>query len=161
MLAALIMFGLKPGPTLFSEAPDVVWGLIGSLYVGNVMLVVINLACIPLIVYFMDKVRGYLPIIILLLSAFGVYSYRSSVFDIGIMMLFALIGYGMTKVAIPLAPVILGLLLGGPAENSLRQALVLSDGNPMTFLTRPIAATFLVMTCASLVLPVLLRKRKE
>jgi putative tricarboxylic transport membrane protein len=161
MLAALIMFGLKPGPTLFSEAPDVVWGLIGSMYVGNVMLVVINLACIPLIVYFMDKVRGYLPIIILLLSAFGVYSYRSSVFDIGIMMLFAVIGYGMTKVAIPLAPVILGILLGGPAENSLRQALVLSDGNPLTFLTRPIAATFLVITCASLVLPVLLRKRKE
>ena len=151
----------QPGPTLFSAAPDVVWGLIGSMYVGNVMLVVINLACIPLIVALMDKVRGYLPIIILLLSAFGVYSYRSSVFDIGIMLLFALIGYGMTKVAIPLAPVILGLLLGGPAENSLRQALVLSDGNPMTFFTRPIAATFLVMTCVSLVLPVLLRKRKE
>ena len=161
MLAALIMFGLKPGPTLFSEAPDVVWGLIGSMYVGNVMLVVINLACIPLIVSLMDKVRGYLPIIILLLSAFGVYSYRNSVFDIGIMMMFAVIGYGMTKVAIPLAPVILGLLLGGPAENSLRQALVLSDGNFMTFFTRPIAATFLVMTCASLVIPILLRKRKE
>jgi len=160
MLAALIMFGLKPGPTLFNDAPDVVWGLIGSLYVGNVTLVVINLACIPLIVYFMDKVRGYLPIIILLLSAFGVYSYRSSVFDIGIMMAFALVGYGMTKVAIPLAPVILGLLLGGPAENSLRQALVLSDGNPLVFLAHPISAAFLAITCASLLLPVLLRKRK-
>ena len=161
MLAALIMFGLRPGPTLFKDAPDVVWGLIGSLYVGNVLLVVINLACIPLIVYFMDKVRGYLPIIILLLSAFGVYSYRGSTFDIGIMLLFALVGYGMTKVAIPLAPLILGLLLGGTLELSLRQTLVLSDGNPMIFLTRPIAATFLVITCASLILPVLLRRRKE
>jgi putative tricarboxylic transport membrane protein len=70
------------------------------------------------------------------------------------------VGYGMTKVAIPLAPVVLGLLLGGPAENSLRQALVLSDGNPMVFLTHPISATFLAVTCASLLLPVLLRKKR-
>ena len=93
MLAALIMFGLKPGPSLFREAPQLVWGFIGSLYIGNVLLVVINLACIPLIVLFMDRIRSYLPFAILLLSAFGVFSYRNSVFDIGIMILFALVGY--------------------------------------------------------------------
>ena len=160
MLAALIMFGLKPGPSLFREAPQVVWGLIGSMYVGNVMLVVINLACIPLIVLFMDRIRAYLPLSILLLSAFGVYSYRNSVFDIGIMLLFALVGYGMRKVDFPQAPVILGVLLGGTAEASLRQALVMSDGNPLVLVTHPISAIFLGLTVVSLFLPVLLRRKK-
>jgi putative tricarboxylic transport membrane protein len=160
MLAALIMSGLKPGPTLFREAPQVVWGLIGSMYVGNVMLVIINIACIPLIVMFMDRIRAYLPLSILLLSAFGVYSYRNSVFDIGIMLLFALVGYGMRKVDIPQAPVILGVLLGGTAEGSLRQTLVISDGNPLVLVTHPISAIFLGLTVASLFLPVLLRRKK-
>jgi len=160
MLAALIMFGLKPGPTLFREAPQVVWGLIGSMYVGNVMLVIINIACIPLIVLFMDRIRAYLPLSILLLSAFGVYSYRNSVFDVGIMLLFALVGYGMRKVDFPQAPVILGVLLGGTAEGSLRQALVISDGNPLVLVTHPISAIFLGLTVVSLFLPVLLRHKK-
>jgi putative tricarboxylic transport membrane protein len=161
MLAALIMFGLKPGPSLFREAPEVVWGLIGSLYIGNILLVVINIACIPLIVMFMDRIRAYLPLAILLLSAFGVYSYRNSVFDIGIMLLFAGVGYGMRKVNFPQAPVILGVLLGGQAEASLRQAMVISDGNPAILLTRPISAVFLTLTFASIFLPAVLIKKKS
>jgi putative tricarboxylic transport membrane protein len=162
MLAALIMFGLKPGPSLFREAPELVWGLIGSMYIGNVLLVVINLACIPLIVLFMDRIRAYLPLAILLLSAFGVYSYRNSVFDIGIMIVFALVGYAMRKIEFPQAPVILGVLLGGAAESSLRQAMVMSDGNPAIFVTRPLSAAFLCLTLASLILPPLfLRKRPQ
>ncbi|HXZ37045.1 MAG TPA: tripartite tricarboxylate transporter permease [Thermodesulfobacteriota bacterium] len=162
MLAALIMFGLKPGPSLFREAPELVWGLIGSMYIGNVLLVIINLACIPLIVLFMDRIRAYLPLAILLLSAFGVYSYRNSVFDIGIMIFFALVGYGMRKVEFPQAPVILGVLLGGAAESSLRQAMVMSDGNPSIFVTRPLSAAFLCLTLASLILPpIFLRKRPK
>jgi putative tricarboxylic transport membrane protein len=162
MLAALIMFGLKPGPSLFREAPELVWGLIGSMYIGNVLLVIINLACIPLIVLFMDRIRAYLPLAILLLSAFGVYSYRNSVFDIGIMIFFALVGYGMRKVEFPQAPVILGVLLGGAAESSLRQAMVMSDGNPAIFVTRPLSAAFLCLTLASLILPpIFLRKRPK
>jgi len=162
MLAALIMFGLKPGPSLFREAPELVWGLIGSMYIGNVLLVIINLACIPLIVLFMDRIRAYLPLAILLLSAFGVYSYRNSVFDIGIMIFFALVGYGMRKVEFPQAPVILGVLLGGAAESSLRQAMVISDGNPSIFVTRPLSAAFLCLTLASLILPpIFLRKRPK
>jgi len=160
MLAALIMFGLKPGPSLFREAPQLVWGLIGSLYIGNVLLVVINLACIPLVVLFMDRIRAYLPLAILLLSAFGVYSYRNSAFDIGIMLLFALVGYGLRKIQFPQAPVILGVLLGGAAESSLRQAMVISDGSAAIFVTRPISAIFLCMTLAALILPpLIIRKR--
>ncbi len=97
LLASLIMFGLRPGPTLFSDAPDVVWGLMASMYVGNTMLVIINLACIPLIVMLMDRIRGYLPLVILLLSVMGVYGYRNNVVDVTIMLLFALIGYWMRK----------------------------------------------------------------
>ena len=160
MLAAIIMFGLKPGPSLFREAPQLVWGLIGSLYIGNVLLVVINLAGIPLIVLFMDRIRAYLPLAILLLSAFGVYSYRNSAFDIGIMLVFALVGYGLRKIRFPQAPVILGVLLGGAAESSLRQAMVVSDGSPLIFVTRPISAVFLAMTLASLILPPLLLRRR-
>lgn len=161
MLAAIIMFGLKPGPTLFREAPELVWGLIASLYIGNVMLVIINIACIPLIVFFMDRIRGYLPLAILLLSSFGVYSYRNSVFDIGIMVIFAFVGYGLRKFEFPQAPVILGVLLGGQAESSLRQAMVLSDGNPGVLLTRPISAIFLTMTMMAVFLPTLLLRRRK
>ena len=160
LLASLIMFGLKPGPTLFNDAPDVVWGLMASMYIGNVMLVIINLACIPLIVMMMDRVKNYMALIILLLSVIGVYGYRNDVLDVWIMLAFALIGLGLRELKIPETPAILGLLLGGPAESSLRQALVISDGSLSIFVTRPISATFLCLTVVSLILPtMILRKR--
>ncbi len=160
LLASLIMFGLKPGPSLFRDAPQVVWGLVASMYIGNLMLVVINLACIPLVVKLMDRIRGYLPIVILLLSVLGVYSYRNNVIDVAIMLLSALVGYAMRKLEFPEAPVILGLLLGGTAETSLRQALVMSDGSLAILLTRPISAIFLGLTIVSLFVPVLLRRKQ-
>jgi len=159
LLASLIMFGLKPGPSLFREAPQVVWGLVASMYIGNLMLVVINLACIPLVVRLMDRIRGYLPIVILLLSVLGVYSYRNNVIDVAIMLLFALVGYAMRKLEFPEAPVILGLLLGGTAETSLRQALVMSDGSLAILVTRPISVLFLGLTMVSLFVPILLRRK--
>jgi putative tricarboxylic transport membrane protein len=160
LLAALIMFGLRPGPTLFTEAPDVVWGLMASMYIGNVMLVVINLAFIPLIVMMMDRIKGYLAIVILLLSVLGVYGYRNNVFDVWIMLTFALVGYGLRELDIPETPAILGLLLGGQAESSLRQALVLSDGSLSILVSRPISAAFLALTIVSLILPTIILRRK-
>jgi len=160
LLAALIMFGLRPGPTLFTEAPDVVWGLMASMYIGNVMLVVINLAFIPLIVMMMDRIKGYLAIVILLLSVIGVYGYRNNVFDVWIMLTFALVGYGLRELDIPETPAILGLLLGGQAESSLRQALVLSDGSLSILVSRPISATFLALTIVSLILPTIILRKK-
>ena len=160
LLASLIMFGLKPGPALFNDAPDVVWGLMASMYIGNVLLVVINLGCIPLIVMMMEKIKDYMGLVILLLSVIGVYGYRNEVFDVGIMLTFALVGYGMRELKIPETPAILGLLLGGPAESSLRQALVLSDGSLSIFVMRPISATFLVLTVAALIVPTIILRRK-
>lgn len=160
LLASLIMFGLKPGPSLFADAPDVVWGLLASMYVGNVMLVAINLACIPLIVRLMDRAKGYLPLIILLLSVIGVYGYRNNILDVWVMLTFALVGYGMRELKIPETPAILGLLLGGPAESSLRQALTISDGDLSILVTRPISAVFLILTVLSLILPRLFLRKK-
>jgi len=160
LLASLIMFGLKPGPTLFHDAPDVVWGLMASMYIGNVMLVIINLGCIPLIVMMMDRVKGYMALIILLLSVIGVYGYRNNVIDVWIMLSFALVGYGMRELKIPETPAILGLLLGAPAESSLRQALVISDGSLSIFVTRPISAAFLCLAVVSLILPTMILRKK-
>jgi putative tricarboxylic transport membrane protein len=160
LLASLIMFGLRPGPMLFQDAPDVVWGLMASMYIGNVFLVVINLACIPLIVKLMDRIKDYMSLVILLLSVIGVYGYRNSVFDVGIMLTFALIGYGMRELKIPETPAILGLLLGAQAESSLRQALVISDGSLSILVTRPISATFLFLTVLSLILPTIILRKK-
>lgn len=160
LLGALIMFGLQPGPTLFQDAPAVVWGLIASMYIGNVMLVVINMACIPLIVKVMEKVQPYLASVVLLLAVLGVYSFRSSTTDIVIMLLAALAGYILKKVDIPLAPIILGLLLGGTAEISLRQALTISKGSLLIFVQKPVAAVFLVLAILSVTLATLTLKGK-
>jgi putative tricarboxylic transport membrane protein len=131
-----------------------------SMYIGNVMLVVINLAFIPLIVMMMDRIKGYLAIVILLLSVMGVYGYRNNVFDVWIMLTFALVGYGLRELDIPETPAILGLLLGGQAESSLRQALVLSDGSLSILVSRPISATFLALTIVSLILPTIILRKK-
>jgi putative tricarboxylic transport membrane protein len=122
--------------------------------------VIINLGGIPLIVKMMDKVKDYMGLVILLLSVIGVYGYRNEVFDIGVMLTFALIGYGMRELKIPETPAILGLLLGGPAESSLRQALTLSDGSLSIFVTRPISATFLALTVVSLIVPTIILRKK-
>jgi putative tricarboxylic transport membrane protein len=148
LLGAFIMFGLQPGPSLFRDAPEVVWGLIASMYIGNIMLLIINIAFIPFIVLFMEKVKAYMPLIILLLSVFGVYSYRNMLFDVIVMLIAGIVGYLMNKLDFPPAPVILGLILGGMTENSLRQSLDLSNGNVSIFFTRPIALAFLSLAMA-------------
>jgi putative tricarboxylic transport membrane protein len=152
LLGALIMFGLQPGPTLFSTAPKVVWGLIASMYIGNIMLVIINLGCIPAIVKVMEKVSPYFASIILLLSVIGVYSYRNSIVDVVLMLCSGVVGYGMRKMKFPLAPVILGLLLGEMAEQSLRQAMTISQGSLMIFVHEKLALAFLIIAFISVVL---------
>ncbi len=152
LMGALIMFGLQPGPTLFRDAPGVVWGLIASMYIGNVMLVIINIGFIPAIVYVMNKAKPYLSMIILLLAVCGVYSFQNSPVDILIMLSAGVLGYFLKKMEIPAAPVILGMLLGQMAEQSLRQSLVISQGSPLIFVQKPLAATFLVLAVASVVL---------
>lgn len=149
LMGALIMFGLQPGPTLFRDAPNVVWGLIASMYVGNVMLVIINIGFIPAIVYIMEKMKPYLSMTILLLAVCGVYSFQNSPIDILIMVSAGVLGYLLKKVEFPAAPVILGMLLGEMAEQSLRQSLVISQGSLLIFVQKPLAAVFLALAVVS------------
>ncbi len=160
LMGALIMFGLQPGPTLFRDAPGVVWGLIASMYIGNVMLVIINIGFIPAIVYMMAKIKPYLSMTILLLAVCGVYSFQNSPVDILIMVSAGLLGYLLKKMEFPAAPVILGMLLGQMAEQSLRQSLVISQGSPLIFVQKPLAAAFLALALISVALGAMSMKSK-
>ena len=160
LLGALIMFGLQPGPTLFREAPELVWGMIASMYIGNIMLVIINIAFIPVIVYLMNKLRPYLSMVILLMAVCGVYSYSNSSTDVLFMISAGFIGYLFKKMGIPGAPLILGILLGEMAEQNLRQSLIISLGNPIIFVQKPIAAVFLFLAMASVILGAVSSKGK-
>jgi len=160
LMGALIMFGLQPGPTLFRDAPGVVWGLIASMYIGNIMLVIINIGFIPAIVYIMEKIKPYLSMTILLLAVLGVYSFQNSPVDILVMVSSGVLGYFLKKMEFPAAPVILGMLLGQMAEQSLRQSLVISQGSPLIFVQKPLAASFLVLAIASVVLGAISAKGK-
>lgn len=163
LLGALMMFGLHPGPTIFTERSDVVWGLIASMYIGNIMLVLINMGAVPLFVWLMEKVKPYLSTVVLLLAIFGVYSYRGSTTDIFVMVMAGVVGYFMKKLEFPQAPVILGLILGSQIEHNLRLALTLSDGSLAIFVAKPISTGFLVAAALSLAFGIYLQfgKRQE
>jgi putative tricarboxylic transport membrane protein len=163
LLGAFLMFGLQPGPSLFRDAPDVVWGVIASMYIGNVALLVINVGFIPLMVRLMDWVTPYMRLIVLILAIVGVYSFRNTVLDVVVMLVFAVIGYFMKKYDFPLAPVVLALILGDRMEQSMRQALAISENNPLIFFHSPLSSIILIAAVASFFLPVLsqLRRRKK
>jgi putative tricarboxylic transport membrane protein len=155
LLGGFLMFGLHPGPALFKEAPDVVWGLIASMYIGNVALVVINIGFIPLMVLIMDRISPYLRLLVVILAIMGVYSFRNTMLDVIVMLTFAVLGIFMKKFEFPLAPVVLGLILGERAEISLRQSMTISQNDMSIFLTHPIAAVLLIAATVSFFLPVI------
>lgn len=155
LLGGFLMFGLHPGPALFKEAPDVVWGLIASMYIGNVALVVINIGFIPLMVQIMDRISPYLRLLVVILAIMGVYSFRNTMLDVVVMLTFAVLGIFMKKFEFPLAPVVLGLILGERAEISLRQSMTISQNDISIFLTHPIAAVLLIAAAVSFFLPVI------
>lgn len=144
MLAALIVQGVQPGPRLFDQQPELVWGLIASMYIGNVMCVILNLPLVPLFASILRIPYAYLYPGILLLSLIGVYSLSQSQYDMFLLLGFAILGYVMRKVDLPAAPLLLAFVLGGIAERSLNQSLVISNGDPLIFFQRPISAVLLV-----------------
>jgi putative tricarboxylic transport membrane protein len=161
LLGGFLMFGLHPGPSLFREAPEVVWGLIASMYIGNVALLVINVGFIPLMVRMMDWIKPYLRIVVLVLAIVGVYSFRNTVLDVLVMFTFAVLGFFMKKYDFPQAPVVLGLILGDRAEISLRQSLTISQNDPSIFFTQPISAVLLITALVSFFLPVVSKALKK
>ncbi|QIA26769.1 tripartite tricarboxylate transporter permease [Thermaerobacter sp. PB12/4term] len=157
LLGGLMMYGLDPGPGLFQEHPDLVWTIIASMYVGNVILLVLNLPLIGLWVRVARIPFALLGPAILVLSALGAYSLRYSLFDVGVAMVFGLVGYGLRKLDFPIAPLVLANVLEPMLEESFRQSLTMAGGSAAIFVTRPLAATFLVLAAAVLALGILRR----
>lgn len=159
MLAALILYGVQPGPLLFTNHPEVAWPVIASLYLGNFALLVLNLPMIPLWVRILKVPYWILYPCILVLSIVGAYSVRGSVFDIYLLVVFSALGYAFRKLDIPATPLLMAFVLGPKAETSLRQSLILSDNNPLIFVQRPISATVLALAVAIVLLAVYTRRR--
>jgi putative tricarboxylic transport membrane protein len=153
MLGALLMIGLQPGPLLFQQQPQFVWGLIASMYIGNVMLLVLNLPLVGMWVKLLDVPLYLLLNFIILFSFLGVYTMNNSVQDLFIMVGFGVIGYLMKRLDIPATPIILGIVLGRLMEEKMRQSLVISDGSMMIFLTRPISLFLLFLAVVSITNP--------
>ena len=163
ILGALMIQGIAPGPQVMTQRPDLFWGLIASMWIGNFMLLVLNLPLIGLWVKLLTVPYRLLFPAIMVFMAIGVYSVNNSTLDIHMALLFGLLGYVFIKLRCEPAPLILAVVLGPLMEENLRRALLISRGDPSVFVTRPISAGFLVATVLLLlvmILPALKRKRK-
>ncbi|CAM4247651.1 tripartite tricarboxylate transporter permease [Bordetella tumbae] len=158
LLAAFQSYGLQPGPFLFVNSADLVWGLIASLYVGNLMLLVLNLPLVGLWVRLLLVPRPYLYAGILVFAMVGIWGVGTSWMDLLLMFVIGLAGYVMRVYDFPIAPVLIGLILGPLAETQLRRALSIGEGNPLVLVSSPLSATFIALALAVLFLPALLRK---
>lgn len=149
--------GIQPGPLLMNEHPDLFWGVVGSMYIGNIMLVIINLPLIPMWVQILRIPYVILFPLIFLLTLIGSYSINNDIWDPAIMIIFGIIGYLMKKFAYEPAPLVMALILGPMFEESLRQSLIISNGSPLIFFLRPISASFLAATVLIFVSPLFLK----
>jgi putative tricarboxylic transport membrane protein len=159
LLGGMVMWGLMPGPMLFIEQRDFVWGLISSLYTANVAAVLINLALIPLFVYALRMPFSVLCTVVLVLCIVGGFAPDQRMHDVWLILVFGILGYLLRKADYPLAPLVLALVLGPVMEKSFRQALIADQGNALTFIERPLSATFMVLAALFLLLPLIKRLR--
>ncbi|MGH3384585.1 MAG: tripartite tricarboxylate transporter permease [Nocardioidaceae bacterium] len=157
LLAAFQIFNLQPGPQLFESSSDLVWALIASLYIGNLLLLVLNLPLIRLWVKVLQIPRPVLYAAILVFATLGVYSLSGNINDVLIAYVIGVIGFFMRQLDFPIAPAILGAILGPELEKQLRTALTISNGDPSVFVTRPLSAVILTLAVAALLLPYLPR----
>jgi putative tricarboxylic transport membrane protein len=158
LMGALMIHGLTPGPLLMRENPQLFWGAIGSMYVGNAMLVLLNLPLIGLWVKLLRVPYYLLSPLILVICLIGAYSLNNSVVELLIMVICGMLGYVMNKYGYPAAPLVLALVLGPMFEESLRQSLIMSRGSLAVFFTRPISAVLVVISLALLISPIIFRK---
>jgi putative tricarboxylic transport membrane protein len=164
LLGALMIHGITPGPMLLQEHPDLFWGVIASMYIGNVLLLVLNLPLIGLWVKVLNVPYNLLFPMILFFCLIGSYTVNNSTTDVGIMLLFGVVGYFMRKFGYEPAPMILAFVLSPILERSLRQSLLMSSGNFAIFLSRPISLACLILAVLLLVLaflPMIRKKREE
>jgi putative tricarboxylic transport membrane protein len=154
LMGAFMMNGLIPGPLLFKQHPDIAWGVIASLYIGNVMLLILNLPLIPLWVKFLRIPYTILMAVVLAVMIVGAYTVSNTVFDVFVMLLFGVLGYVFRKLDFPLAPIVLTLIMGPPMEKSLRRSLEMSQGDFSILFASPISACLLAISALVLIWPV-------
>jgi putative tricarboxylic transport membrane protein len=155
MFGALMIHGMRPGPQLLNEHPDLFWGVISSMYIGNVMLLILNLPLIPLWVQVLKVPQKILFPLILLFCIIGTFSVKNSAFDVLVMMIFGLFGYLFRKFEYEPAPLILAFVLGPMVETNLRQSLLLSRGSFLIFFARPISAIFISIAIILIIIAIL------
>jgi putative tricarboxylic transport membrane protein len=164
MLGALTIQGIQPGPEVMTQRPDLFWGLIASMWIGNLMLVVLNLPMIALWVKLLQVPYRLLFPAIMAFSAIGIYSVNNSSFEIYLTALFGIFGFVCMKLGFPLAPLLLGYVLGPMMEENLRRSMLMSGGDATVFVTRPISLAFIsatVLILVAMVLPAVRQRRLE
>jgi putative tricarboxylic transport membrane protein len=161
MMGAMMMWGLRPGPLLFVQHPDFIWGIIASMYVGNVMLLIMNLPLVPLFAAMLRVPYSILYPFILVICMTGVYSLDGSMFQVFLMFAFGVVGYFVKKLDFPPAPIVLALILGPMVERSLYQSLTISHGSLSVLVNRPYSAVFLAMVLVVLSVPVIRWRRQK
>ncbi|MFN0159730.1 MAG: tripartite tricarboxylate transporter permease [Burkholderiales bacterium] len=161
LLGAFQNYGIQPGPLLFESQAALVWGLIASLYVGNVILLVLNLPLIGLWVRVLSIPRDILYAAILVFATLGAYSMHQSWVDLLMLYIFGLLGFAMRRFDIPVGPAVIGLILGPLAETQFRRALQIAQGDASVFVTQPISATFLAITALLIVAPWVVRRARR
>ena len=153
LLGALMVHGVQPGPLLITQHPDVFWGLLASMYIGNIMLLVLNLPLIPMWVQILKIPYPLLFPVILIFCLLGAYSVDNNPADVLVLVIFGLLGYGMRKLRFEAAPFVLAFILGPILEVAVRHSLVLSRGSLKIFLQRPIALVFLCIAACFFLSP--------
>lgn len=161
ILAAFQQYNIQPGPLLFDTDPALVWGLIASLYIGNVMLLVLNLPMIRIWVKMLHIPRPYLYAGILIFATMGAYSIRQSWFDLMLLAMVGVLGFLMRRYSFPVVPLVVGLIVGPIAEKQFRRALSISQGDLTVFITHPISATILAVAAALIVLPLIVKRLRK
>ena len=162
LLSVLILWGIRPGPLMMQDAPDVFWGLVASMYIGNVVLLLMNLPLVPLFAQILRIPAFILYPVILGISVVGAYSVSGRVFDVALLAGFGLLGYAMVKLRYPTAPLILGFVLGDAMERAVRQSLMMSQGDLTILVARPLSAVMLAAAALILVSPLVgaIRRRR-
>lgn len=162
LMGALMMYNVQPGPLLFEDHPQVAWGLIASMFIGNIMLLILNLPLVKVFAKIIQTPKQFLIPMVIAISIFGVYAVQVSMYDLLLLLGCGVCGYFLSKNDYPIAPLVLGLVLGPMVENNLRRALTISNGDYSVFFTRPISLAFLLITALWLIVPFMMkRKGKE
>jgi putative tricarboxylic transport membrane protein len=160
LLGGLLIWGLQPGPLLFVEKKDFVWGLIASMYLGNIAGLLVVLAFVPAFAAILRIPFSIIAPAIIVICAIGAYTVHTSMFDVYLMLGFGVLGYVLRKLKYPVAPLVLALVLGDRAEDAFRQSMLLSQGNLGIFFSTPLVATLTIAALAILILPSLASLRR-